>query len=232
MTGGFTFNNLVKKAGFKGKSPRTLEEMANVSAGAPNVFKILTANITGPILNGHFAFIGGINNPTKTIVPIDSNWLNELNSKTNIDKYKIPLLQLLGISSENNIGVFMKIDNEMQIIPIGAFPNMFISKDNPINNIGFNNLNGTPINSEYLTRELVKESNEGHRKTGSSQESIKYLYVIGRKQNTGGNTIGGSAYSSYSGLQGNSVHSHFGNGGGGLYQGSAFGPYPDIRPIK
>ena len=49
--------------------------------------------------------------------------------------------------------------------------------------INFNSLNGTPIHSDYLTRDLVKESIEGHREhwTNNKIGQIKYLYVIGKK---------------------------------------------------
>ncbi len=188
MTGGFTLNNVVKKLGFKGKSPRTLEELANSRKGSDSVMHKLVQNITsGNMLGHHFAFIGGIKNPTTTIEPIDLAWLANLDTAN----YITPLTQLKNIGEK--VGVFIQKNNgSRQVIPVSSLSNIKV-KQSPtgvhgkyrkeITGLSDNNENLISIASTILTRDLVKDNNEQHRSSTSYNKNkpIIYLYVIGKK---------------------------------------------------
>jgi hypothetical protein len=160
---------------FSNKSPRTIAEENNKKKGNESIFTKLTSQVTKtPILGEYFTFIGGVNNPNKTINPIDLSVFH--NMDTSNLKY---INAIKGLNNlHDKVGIFITMNGTNNIYPVSCLSSLQINQEKKV--VFECTTNITPkMNS--LNREQLKESNEGHRTKNVQQNPIKYLYVIGRK---------------------------------------------------
>jgi len=125
------------------------------------------------MLREYFTFIGGVNNPNKTINPIDLSVFHNMNKSDLKYINAIKGLNNLG----GNVGIFITVKGTNNIYPVSCLSSLQIKQGELVFSC---NTYLTP-NMNSLNREQLKERNEGHREKRSNTKPINYLYVIGRK---------------------------------------------------